>query len=147
VDVLTDNANRAAADIRAVANRNQMKLAQPGSVAYNFDRMGVLRVENSDEINEDALFEAAIEAGAAECESDAEDEDYFKIVTALNDITSARKSLIEAGYTVDSSTLEMVPKSRMDTSLEDAEVMKTDCQVKISLVSSEHFVSVGKERR
>lgn len=124
MDVLTDNANRAAADIRAVANRNQMKLAQPGSVVFNFDRMGVLRVENTEDINEDALFEAAIEAGAEECERDVEDEDYFKIVTTLNDITTARTSLNEAGYVVDSSTIEMIPKSRVDTSEEDADVNK-----------------------
>lgn len=125
MDVLTDNANRAAADIRALANRNEMKLAQPGSVAYNFDRMGVVRIENTDEINENALFEAAIEAGAEECESDAEDEDYFKIVTTLNDITSARNSLTEAGYVIDSSTIEMVPKSRVETSEADTDVNKT----------------------
>lgn len=101
-----------------------MKLAQPGSVAYNFDRMGVLRIENTEEINEDALFEAAIEAGAEEYESDAEDEDYFKIVTALSDMTSARKSLVEAGYVVDSSTVEMVPKSRVETSDADTDVNK-----------------------
>lgn len=101
-----------------------MKLAQPGSVAYNFDRMGVLRVENTDDINEDSLFEAAIEAGAQECESDPEHEDYFKIVTALNDLTLAKTSLTGAGYLIDSSNIEMVPKSLVDTSEEDADVNK-----------------------
>lgn len=121
IDVLTDNPNRAAGCIRAVVARNNMKLASPGSVAFNFDRKGVIRVNTESVTNEDEFFEVAIEAGAEECDPDSTDSDFYRIITAQSDLSIARKSLTENGYNVDSAVLEMVPKLTVDVSEEDAE--------------------------
>ncbi len=122
IDVLTDNPNRAAAKIRAVVTRNDMKLASPGSVAFNFDRKGVLRIPADAVSDADALFEAAIEAGAEECDPDPSDSDFYRIITAQADLNTARNTLTDSGYDVDSAVLEMVPKATVDISEKDAEL-------------------------
>lgn len=99
-----------------------MKLASPGSVAFNFDRKGVLRITGESVNDADALFEAAIEAGAEECDPDPNDDDFYRIITAQSDLAAARNSLTDNGYNVDSAVLEMVPKATVDISDEDAEL-------------------------
>lgn len=66
LDILTDNNNRAAGDVRTVMNRKSLKLAEPGSVSFNFDRVGCVIVETDK--NEDTVTEAALEAGAEDLE-------------------------------------------------------------------------------
>lgn len=120
VNVLTDNANRAAAVIRAAAARTDLKVATPGSVAYNFERRAVIRIADQD-VDPDQLFEIAVEAGALECEED-DQQDAYRIVATDSDLAIVRDSLTEGGFQVMSSELEMVPNSTVDVSDEHAEL-------------------------
>ena len=122
VDVLTDNANRASANIRTAINKSKMKVASPGSVAFNFDRMGVIRVKNESVQDADELLMAAIELGAEECDPDEADESVYRILTNPSSMNAATTGLSEAGYDVDLAQLEMVPKSWVSVSDEDMEL-------------------------
>lgn len=122
VAVLTDNVNRAAADIRTVVTRNGLKVASPGSVAFNFERKGVVRVPKEAVEDEDELLLAAVEAGADECEPDPADEGMFRIVVGAAGVAEARRSLKEAGYAAESAEMEMVPKAMVEVAEEDAEL-------------------------
>lgn len=68
VEALTDNRNRAAADIRTIFNKNGGSMGESGSVAYMFERVGFIEYP-ADKAGEEAMFEAVIEAGADNCES------------------------------------------------------------------------------
>jgi transcriptional/translational regulatory protein YebC/TACO1 len=113
---LTDNLNRAAADIRTVVNKNKMKIGAPGSVAFNFDRKGVIRV-NADHVSDaDELLLAASEAGAEECDLDPFNPEQYLISTKLEDLKSTRAALVDAGYSIDLFQLEMIPKTTTEVS-------------------------------
>jgi len=122
IDVLTDNANRAAADIRTAINKSKLKIASPGSVAFNFDRMGVVRVEADSVTDPDELLLNAIDAGAEECELDEEDDSMYKILTDPSTMNATRKALEEAGYKVDIARLEMIPKTTVELSDRDMDM-------------------------
>lgn len=121
IDVLTDNANRASADIRVAVNKSKMKIASPGSVAFNFERKGVVRVLTESVEDGDELLLAAIYAGAEECDKDPNDDSVYCITTDPASLNDTRKTLEEAGYTADVAHLEMVPKSWVTISEEDME--------------------------
>ncbi len=89
VEVLTDNRNRAAANVRAIFGKNGGNLGEAGSVAFMFDRLGQIvypRAAGSD----DTMMEAAIEAGAEDVESD---EDGHTIFTAFEDLAAVVEAL------------------------------------------------------
>ncbi|MGH3148931.1 MAG: YebC/PmpR family DNA-binding transcriptional regulator, partial [Rubrobacter sp.] len=93
VDVLTDNRNRAASDVRYIFSKNGGKLGTSGSVAYLFERKGVILVPK-DSSDEDELMEAALEAGAEDVE---EQESDYRVVTTPEDFSAVREALEEAG--------------------------------------------------
>jgi transcriptional/translational regulatory protein YebC/TACO1 len=66
INVLTDNANRASADVKSTVNKRQGKIAEPGSVLFLYDRRG--KVEVPAVLDEESLMEAAIEAGCEDME-------------------------------------------------------------------------------
>lgn len=122
IEVLTDNANRAAADIRTAINKSKMKIASPGSVAFNFERKGVVRLPADEVPDEDQLLMDAIDAGAEECELDPADDSSFRVMAEPSDFNSMVKKLKEAGYEFDVAQLEMVPKTWVDVSEEDMDL-------------------------
>ena len=63
IECLTDNKNRAAADVRLAISRNGGTMADPGSVSYLFSRKGVINIERSDSVSEDQILEAGLEHG------------------------------------------------------------------------------------
>jgi YebC/PmpR family DNA-binding regulatory protein len=89
VEALTDNRNRAAANVRAIFAKNGGALGETGSVSFNFDRMGQITYPVSAG-SEDAVMEAAIEAGAEDVESD---EESHVIWTAFEDLTAVVDAL------------------------------------------------------
>ena len=91
VDVLTDNRNRSAADIRAIFNKAGGSLGESGSVAFMFDRVGEI-VFPADAGEADAVFEAALEAGA---EDVASSEDDHEIVCQPEDLHSVAGTLTD----------------------------------------------------
>ena len=101
ITVLTDNNNRASADVKTVINRQKLKLAESGSVAFNFDRLGQVTVLTDKD--EDTMTEAALTAGAEDLqaiETDEEKDKGFLVYTQPGDLMSVADALSEAGYTV-----------------------------------------------
>ena len=89
VEALTDNRNRAAANVRSIFAKNGGALGETGSVSFNFDRMGQITYAASVG-SEDAVMEAAIEAGAEDVESD---EESHVIWTSFEDLTAVVDAL------------------------------------------------------
>jgi YebC/PmpR family DNA-binding regulatory protein len=105
VEALTDNRNRTAANIRSIFTKAGSALGAPGSVAWKFDRKGVVIVENV--ADEDELLLAAAEAGA----DDSEGEDgVFHVTTEPTELSVVRIALEAAGFEVTSAELTLLPK-------------------------------------
>lgn len=106
VDCLTDNNNRTTSAVRSSFDKHGGNLGTPGCVSYMFSRKGVLIIEKTDEIDEDALMEAALEAGA---EDMITEEDSFAIYTDPSAYTDVYQALAAAGYEFVESDVEFVP--------------------------------------
>jgi YebC/PmpR family DNA-binding regulatory protein len=107
VEVLTDNRNRTAAEVRHVFAKNDGNLGTSGTVAWLFERKGVLIVP-ADAIDEDELVLAAAEGGADDVELDGSS---FVVTSTPEAMSPVRHALEGAGLTVDSVELAMVPKT------------------------------------
>lgn len=88
VEVLTDNRNRAAANVRAAFSKHGGNLGETGSVSFMFDRMGQI-IYPAKAGSEDAIMEAAVEAGAEDVESDEETHTIFTAYESLTDVATA----------------------------------------------------------
>ena len=116
IECLTDNRNRAAAEVRSTLTKGNGSLATSGSVSFNFERKGQIVVP-SEGVDFDKLFETAAEAGAEDVTDDGE---VFTVVTGPSDLFTVRKALQEAGFDYDSADQVMQPKNEVELSLEDA---------------------------
>jgi YebC/PmpR family DNA-binding regulatory protein len=105
VECLTDNRNRTTSEVKNVFTRNGGSLAEPGAVAWQFHRKGMIIVDKTSGVDEDELMLAALEAGA---EDVADQGDTLDITTAPTDFISVRDSLAEAGIAMASADLTMV---------------------------------------
>jgi len=110
VEVLTDNRNRAASDVRYVFSKNGGKLGTSGSVSYMFERKGVILVPIN-EVDEDELMELALEAGAEDVEVSESD---YRVVTAPEDFVTVRQNLAEAGVAYENAEITMQPQNSID---------------------------------
>jgi YebC/PmpR family DNA-binding regulatory protein len=110
VEVLTDNRNRAASDIRYIFTKNGGKLGTSGSVAYLFERKGVILVPK-DGVDEDELIELALEAGAEDVEPMESD---YRVVMAPEDFTVVRESLQSASIPFENAEITMQPLNSVD---------------------------------
>jgi YebC/PmpR family DNA-binding regulatory protein len=114
VEVLTDNRNRAGAEVRNVFTRNGGSTSEPGAVAWQFDRKGQILVPRS--ADEEELMLAVLDAGA---EDIVDDGDTWRIVTPPTALHAVRTALEESGIAIEESDLTMVPQSTVP--LETAE--------------------------
>ena len=105
IDMLTDNKNRAASNVRFYLDRNGGNLGTAGSVSYMFERKGQILIAADDAVSEDELMEAALEAGA---EDFIADEEGFEILTAPNDFAAVREAL-EGKYEFVQADITMLP--------------------------------------
>ncbi len=105
VEVATDNKNRTVAEVRHLFTKHGGAMGENGSVAWMFERKGVIAVPRAD-YAEDAIMEAALEAGADDV---IDDEDVWTIQTAMADFAAVRDALEAAGVTMESAGLAMVP--------------------------------------
>jgi YebC/PmpR family DNA-binding regulatory protein len=105
IEAVTDNRNRTGADVRHALSKGNGSLGEPGSVAYNFDKKGVIAVDG-ERYGEDDLM-VAIDAGA---EDIALEDDIYEIVTEPSDLTAVRKALEGAGIEIQSSEVIQRPK-------------------------------------
>lgn len=114
VDVMTDNKNRIASEMRIATNKRGGTIASPGAVAFNFDRKGILQVPKK-EAAEDELFMISTEAGAEDFEAE---EDYFLITTDPTGLYSVKDAIANKGCAVESAEIEMIPKVYVDCTSE-----------------------------
>jgi YebC/PmpR family DNA-binding regulatory protein len=115
IEAMTENRNRTGADVRHVLSKHGGSLGEPGSVAYLFDKRGLIIVD-AEAYSEDDLM-PAIEAGA---EDIAEDEGVFEVLTEPGELTAVRAALEEAGVEVQSFEVAWLPKARVPVAEEDA---------------------------
>ncbi len=106
VETLTDNRNRTTSAVRSTFDKHGGNLGTPGCVSYMFARKGVIIIEKTDDIDEDALMEAALEAGAEDMVSH---DDSFEILTDPASYTDVHGALTDAGYEFVDSDVEFVP--------------------------------------
>ena len=117
VDCLTDNRNRTVADVRHAFTKAGGNLGTDGSVAYLFSKIGMMTFPvDSDE---DAIMEAAMEAGAEDIET--ADDGSIEVTTSWEDFTSIKEVMIAAGFEPESGDVTMKPSTSVDLDLESAE--------------------------
>lgn len=107
VEVTTDNTNRAAAKVREIFTKNGGSIATPGSVTYQFDRKGEIRVP-AEAHSEDEVMAAAVDAGAEDLQSDG---DEHVIYTEASNLSAVANGLREAGISPASVQLVSVPQN------------------------------------
>jgi YebC/PmpR family DNA-binding regulatory protein len=107
VDVMTDNRNRSAADIRSIFNKHGGNMGETGSVSFNFERAGEVRYK-PDVAGNEAVFEAALEAGAEDVESD---EDAHVITCQADDLNDVATSMQETFGEAEQARLVWKPQN------------------------------------
>ncbi len=118
-EVLTDNRNRTASEVRHIFDKNGGSLGTTGSVGYMFDFKGLMMIERDDGIDEDELLLHALEAGAEDVQTS---EDGYEIYTAPNDFTAVRDELEGQGYVFLSAERQKIPQNYVD--IEDEETLE-----------------------
>jgi YebC/PmpR family DNA-binding regulatory protein len=107
VECLTDNRNRAAAEVRTALTRNGGSMADPGSVSYLFSRKGVVIVPKADgKVTEDDVLTAVLDAEAEEVNDLGES---FEVVSEATDVVAVRSALQDAGIDSDSAETPFLP--------------------------------------
>jgi YebC/PmpR family DNA-binding regulatory protein len=106
VEALTDNRNRTASNIRSAFHRAGGSLGQTGSVAYLFDRLGVIVLDG--DADEDDLTLAAADAGADDIQSD---DGVWQVICDATSLTRVRDAIENAGFAVETAEIRMVPKA------------------------------------
>jgi len=106
IEVLTDNRNRSGSDVRSVFTKRGGSMAEPGAVAWQFERKGTLVVDGA--ADEDELMLAAIDGGAEDVVREGDD---WRVATEAADLHTTRSAIEEAGFTVRSGELTMVAQN------------------------------------
>ncbi len=117
VDCLTDNRNRTVAEVRHAFSKSGGNLGQDGSVAFMFSSVGVLTYPPGSV--EDAIMEAALEAGAEDVVT--EEDGLIEVLTAPGDYLKVKEAMIEAGFEPVDSELTMRAANNVELSVEDSE--------------------------
>ena len=117
IEVATDNKNRTMPEVRHTLDKSGGRMADPGSVMFQFTRKGVIEIS---EKGEDALM-AALEAGA---EDATEEDEGIVIYTSASDLMKVRKALVDDGLTVTSAELQYVPNNYVPVEGENAEKLE-----------------------
>jgi YebC/PmpR family DNA-binding regulatory protein len=117
IECLTDNKNRAAAEVRTTMTRNGGTMADPGSVAYNFHRKGIVVVAHTGSVTEDDILAAVMDAGAEEVIDEGE---TFEVFSEASDLVATRTALQDAGIDYDSADVAFVPSLKVEVDAETA---------------------------
>lgn len=119
VETMTDNRNRTVAELRHLFSKNGGNLGEAGSVAWMFDKKGLIIVDKSAK-PEDELFELALEAGADDMQ---EDGDVFEIYTSPEAFNDVHEALQKAGIEMQSAEVSMIPQNYIKLESDDAKKM------------------------
>ncbi|MFD2618184.1 YebC/PmpR family DNA-binding transcriptional regulator [Terrilactibacillus laevilacticus] len=116
VEVLTDNKNRSASEIRHAFSKNGGNLGETGCVGFMFEKKGVITILASEDIDEEELMLDAIDAGADELETE---EEGFVILTSPEAFSDVKNALQEKGYAIEESEISNIPQTTTSLSNED----------------------------
>jgi YebC/PmpR family DNA-binding regulatory protein len=119
VDCLTDNKNRTVADVKHVFERNGGNLGEPGCVAWIFEKKGLIVIER-DKVDEEQLFELAIDSGAEDVN---DEEDQFEVIANTSDFEAVKKALEDAGIPYTLAEVTMIPKNTVELEGKKAQQM------------------------
>lgn len=121
VEVATDNKNRTVAEVRHIFSKHGGSLGETGSVAWMFERKGVITLPKQDK-SEDDILAIVLDAGADDLQTEDE---FYEITTSIENFESVRKALQENNLKVDNASLQWIAKNTLEVKGEDAEkVMK-----------------------
>jgi transcriptional/translational regulatory protein YebC/TACO1 len=118
-------------------SRNGGTMADPGSVAYNFSRKGVIRVAKTDGLTEDDVLGAVLDAGVEDVADHGEE---FEVVTEATDLVAARTALQDAGIDYESADAEFVPGLSIE--IDDVDVAKKIMKLVDALEDSDDVQNV-----
>ena len=119
VEALTDNKNRTASNIRTIFSKNGGSLGTQGSASHNFKRFGVIKI-NKSEIEQDKIFELAIDSGANDCISN---ENFHEIHTNADEIYDVKKNFENYILNFISTEIEWLPINKVSLKGEDSKNM------------------------
>lgn len=118
VSCLTDNKNRTYPEIRNIFGKTGGRMAETGAVSWSFDQRGLISVSREG-TTEDAVMEAAIEAGAEDVRTE---EESFDVITNPSDFEQIRQALESAGLKILNAEVTMLPQSTLTLTGHEAEV-------------------------
>ena len=118
VEVMTENKNRTAADIRNLFSKNNGNLGETGCVSWLFERKGLILVEKENVKDEEAFMLDVIDLGAEDIE---EDSGIYEIKTNIPEFVKVKKSLEEKNIKIKSAEITYIPKSTLEVSKKDGE--------------------------
>jgi YebC/PmpR family DNA-binding regulatory protein len=136
IECLTDNKNRAAADVRLAVSRNGGTMADPGSVSYLFSRKGVITIERTASTSEDQILEIGLEHGLEDIQTR---DSSFVLTTESSSMVAVRTALQNAGLDYESADVEFVPAASIPV---DVETAKTVIKLIDALEDSDEVQSV-----
>jgi len=121
IEALTDNKNRTAADIRSILTKGGGSLGETGCVSYLFKRKGIIAY-NASEYSEEAIFEAALEAGAEDVSHEG---DSIEVTTEPDSFEDVLTALQAAGFSEEMAEISLVPEAYVSLDAEStAKVMR-----------------------
>jgi YebC/PmpR family DNA-binding regulatory protein len=118
IECLTDNRNRAAAEVRTIMSRNGGQMADPGSVAYNFSRKGVVSITKTEGLSEDDLLTAVIDTDPEEV---IDRGGGFEVITDPSNLVATRQAIQAAGIDYDAAEAEFIASLTVATDLAGAQ--------------------------
>jgi len=116
-ECLTDNKNRTVADVRHTFTKHGNGLGETGSVAWMFDRKGIITLPTQGK-DEEYIFEIILEAGADDLQTE---EDFFEVTTSVDSFEDVRKALVDVGLEIENASLQWIAKNTIEVEGEDAE--------------------------
>lgn len=116
VDVLTDNRNRTAPEMRSMMEKHGGRLAETGAVAWSFDARALVTI-SAESVDEDALTEAVMDLGGDDLSREGEE---FEIYGAPTSLAQLQRGLTEKGYKVQSAEISMIPQNTIPVDAADA---------------------------
>jgi YebC/PmpR family DNA-binding regulatory protein len=117
VSAMSDNRNRTGQEVRHTFTQLGGSLAQPGSVAWQFDRRGLIQLDKVTAPDEERILEVIVDAGADDLQDAG---DQWEIVTEPEDLRSVRKALEDAGIQVASGEVTMLPQTSVPVGADKA---------------------------
>ena len=117
VECLTDNKNRTVAEVRHLLTKYGNGLGESGSVAWMFDRKGIITLPNQGK-SEDDILEIILEAGADDLQTEDE---YFEVTTTVDSFEEVRRALVDGGLEVENASLQWIAKNTIEVNGEASE--------------------------